>query len=130
MADPKSVDAGFDATALDPAIAAARDRLSKVIADVERIRGTIEPHLEEVRRRFEALLAQPDLATVDLVMQTERLVDWLERYAKVAMAFTKITDDATRLRSFVAGGADSRPDLASLSDSELANLLKKVIQPA
>lgn len=125
MPDLKRVEAGFDAEALDPAIAAARERLSQVIIDVERVRGGLEPHLNEVRLRLERQLADGNLADADLLARTERLIDWLERYAKVSLTFTKVVDEATRLRSFVAGGADSRPDLSSLSDSQLLEIIRK-----
>lgn len=117
------VDAGFQAEALDPAIEAARDRLTKVIADVERIRGSLEPQLDEVRKRLTAQLATGTVTDAALLAQCERLIEWLEKYARVVLNFTKVTDEAARLRSFVAGGADSRPDLSSLSDADLARIV-------
>jgi hypothetical protein len=42
----------------------------------------------------------------------------------VALNFTKILDEASRLRSFVAGGADSRPDVRDLSDAQLAEAVR------
>lgn len=127
MAETKTVAAGFDAEALDPSITLAIDRLHKVIADVERIRGTAEPILDRVRQRVETLLAESDHAKTapELVVTLSSLVEMLERYARVGLNFAKITDETARLRSFVAGGADSRPDLGHMSDAELAAFIRR-----
>lgn len=121
--DPSKSDTGFQPEALDPVIAAAIDRLTKVVADVERVRGGLEPHLDEARKRLVAMIDAGNLADATLLANAERLVEWLEKYARIALNLTKVTDEAARLRSFVAGGADSRPDLASLSESELSKIV-------
>lgn len=115
---------GYEAETLDPVIAAARERLSTVIADVERVRGSLEPQLNEIRLRVERMLANPDVQDAALMVQAERQIEWLEKYARVALNFTKILDEASRLRSFVAGGADSRPDVRDLSDAQLAEAVR------
>jgi hypothetical protein len=125
MAEPIKADVGFIPEALDPAITAARDRLTKVIADVERIRGTLEPQLDAIRQRLTTQLTSetPD-ATV--MANADRLIEWLEKYARVALNFTKVVDEAARLRSFIAGGSDSRPDLGTLSDADLMKRISAV----
>lgn len=122
MAD--RVDAGFAPEALDPALEAARARMTSVIVDVERIRAGLEPCLDKLRSALEARLAAGTLEGPELAAEADRQISWLERYAKVAGTFVKIVDETARLRSFLAGGADSRPDLSSLSDMELRKAIK------
>lgn len=130
MADDRKADVAFKPEALDPGIANAIDRLDKVVVDIERIRGAAEPLLDRVRARIELLLSQTDVATPqpELAAALSSLVENLERYARVALNMTKVVDEAARLRSFVAGGADSRPDIGILSDVELAAVVKKGAQ--
>lgn len=119
------VSAGFDAEALDPAITAAIDRLTKSIADIEKVRAPASAFLDAARKRAEELL-EAGASTPEIMVTANQLVEWLERYARVALSLTKVTDEAARLRSFVAGGADSRPDVGSLSDAEISVLLTKI----
>lgn len=126
MGDAKQqkIDGGFDPAALDPAITAARERLTTVIADVETIRTSLSPQLVEVKNRLRAQLDSGTLNDAGLMTAVERQIEWLEKYARVAASFTKVLDEAARLRSFLAGGADSRPDLASLGDADLALIVR------
>lgn len=128
MAD--RVDAGFAPDALDPVLEAARARLSAVVVDVERIRGGLEPCLDKLRSALEARLAAGTLEGPELAVEADRQISWLERYAKVATGFVKIVDDVARLRSFLAGGADSRPDLSSLSDTDLKKVISSALKKA
>ena len=121
--DPSKSDCGFQPEALDPVLLNAIDRLGKVVVDVERIRGALEPHLDEIRTRLVAALQTGNVADATLLASAERLIEFLEKYARTALNLTKVTDEAARLRSFVAGGADSRPDLAGLSESELSKIV-------
>ena len=128
MAD--RVDAGFAPEALDPALEAARARLTSVVVDVERIRGGLEPCLDKLRLALETRLLAGSLEGPELAAEADRQITWLERYARVAGTFVKIVDETARLRSFLAGGADSRPDLSSLSDVELRKVIKGVLTKA
>lgn len=127
MAEERKADVAFKPEALDPAIANAIDRLDKVVVDIERIRGAAEPLLDRVRARVEKLLAETplDVPQPELAVALGSLVDQLERYARVALNLTKVIDEGARLRSFVAGGADSRPDVSGMSSVELSELVKK-----
>lgn len=116
---------GFVPERLDPAIDGAIDRLTKAVTDVERIRGGIEPLLDKVREDLARRLEEGTITIPVAVAEAERMIEWLERYAKTTLVLAKVTDETARLRSFVAGGADSRPDLASLSDSQLFELVEK-----
>lgn len=129
MAD--RIDAGFQPDALDPALTAARDRLTKVVADVERVRGALEPQLDLMRQRLEKTLDDPTAISDEVLnANINRHLAWLETYARVSLTFTKVVDEASRLRSFLAGGADSRPDLSSLSDVELRKVIRTGIAGA
>jgi len=124
-AEKNSADCGFEPEKLDPAISGAIDRLTKVVGDVERVRGALEPHLDELRKRLTEQLAQGTVLDPLLMQRAEGLIDFLEKYARVSLNLTKVVDEAARLRSFVAGGADQRPDLSSLSDAELSEIVRK-----
>lgn len=54
------------------------------------------------------------------------LVLWVEKLSRTMAAMTKAVDEAARLREFLTGGADSRPDLESASDGELIRILVDV----
>jgi hypothetical protein len=123
MPEKISAEAGFQPEALDPVIAGAIDRLTKVVSDFERVRGALEPHLDEMRRRLVEQLTGGSVTDPQLLIVVEQLVGHLEKYARIALSLTKVTDEAARLRSFVAGGADQRPDLSSLSDAELSEVV-------
>jgi len=123
MAEKLRTDAGYEAEKLDPAIAASIDRLTKVVADVERIRGGLEPLLDAVRERVVLMLAGGALDDARLQATADRLISWMEKYAKAAGTLAKVVDETSRLRSFISGGADTRPDLATLSDAELARVV-------
>src|SRR5882724_10588544 len=83
--DKTSADVGFPAETLDAPITGAIDRLGKTVADIERIRGTLEPHLDKVRERLTSLLTgDAPIADATLLGNAERLIDWLEKYARVA----------------------------------------------
>ena len=126
MAD--RVDAGFAPEALDPALEAARARLTAVVVDVERIRGGLEPQLDLIRQRLERALQDPGGITDEVLSANiNRQLGWLETYARASLTFTKVVDEVARLRSFLAGGADSRPDLSSLSDVELRKVIKNAV---
>ena len=127
MASTASVSSpgGLDPVRLDPTIEAAVDRLGKCVADVERVRATLEPLLDTTRARLEKSLAEGGLPDDKLIPSANRLVDWLEKYSRVSLSMLRVLDDAARLRSFLAGGPDSRSDLSSLSDTELADIVRK-----
>ena len=118
-------DAGFQPEALDETLSAARDRLAKVVADVEKVRSAVEPQLDILKSRLAKALEDPTaLSDEALNAGVNRQLAWLETYAKVAITFTKVVDEVARLRNFLAGGSDSRPDLSSLSSTDLLKVIK------
>lgn len=54
------------------------------------------------------------------------LVVWIEKLSRATAAMTKAVDEAVRLREFISGGPDSRPDLTTASDGELIETLIEV----
>ena len=91
-------------------------------------------HAEALGQRVEEALKNLEghklagAADLDTALEEASLLTVLfDRQSKAVLNLVKATDELSRLRSFVAGGADSRPDLASLSDSELA---AKVLEAA
>lgn len=125
MADAKArVEAGIVPELLDKIIGSARDRLEEVVGDIGVIRTTLHPQLTELGERLTAMLAAGTLDEAGITTRVSRLVDWLEKYGRTSLTLTKVLDEVARLRSFVAGGADSRPDLSSLSDVELARIIR------
>lgn len=54
------------------------------------------------------------------------LVTWTEKIAKTLAAMTKATDEAARLKEFLCGGEETRPDLSNCSDGELIETLIQV----
>lgn len=126
--DTKTASVGFEAEVLDPVIAAALDRLTKAVKDVETVRGTLEPHLAMLQERLVAQLAAGNIADATLLAQAERLIEWLGSYAKTALTLGKLVDETSRLRSFAAGGADSRPDLSGMSEADLAKIVRDAVK--
>jgi len=54
------------------------------------------------------------------------LVVWVEKLSRALAAMTKTVDEAARLREFLTGGPDSRPDLTAAGDAELIDTLIEV----
>lgn len=54
---------------------------------------------------------------------THDVVVWTEKIAKALSTLTKSVDECVRLREFITGGPESRPDLANASDQELLDAL-------
>lgn len=54
------------------------------------------------------------------------LIVWVEKLSRSFAALTKTVDEAARLREFLSGGPDSRPDLSNASDGELIETLIEV----
>lgn len=55
--------------------------------------------------------------------EAEMLTILYDRLSKAGLNLVKAVDELSRLRSFLAGGPDSRPDLSSRGEQELRTLL-------
>jgi len=126
------VDAGFAAESLDSTIQAGIVTLGKCVGDVEHVRSTLERPLAAVRVRLNRMLQQPEGSVPDATVfaACENLIEWLEKYARTSLNLAKLVDETARLRSFVSGGADSRPDIANLSDAALAEIVLSAAEKA
>jgi hypothetical protein len=57
----------------------------------------------------------------------EALTNWLDRLARAGANVVKALDQLSRLRSFLAGGPDSRPDLSSRGEQDLRRMLEETL---
>ena len=57
----------------------------------------------------------------------ELLTNWYERMARAGRQVVQGLDELTRLRSFLAGGPDSRPDLGQRGEHELMQFLTNAV---
>jgi hypothetical protein len=116
---PKPSSAGFAPEKLDPIVEAFFASLKTGQDELEKIRPVIVRLSERVLAEVETIGSDPEAREA----LHDRLLGRLERYSKLLLNFSKSADELTRLRSFVAGGADSRPDLGDLDDQELEKLV-------
>ena len=102
--------AGYEPEALDKALENGVRACERVIFQTESLGKQVETALENMK----ASLGGPDA-----LHEAERVVLVFERMTKSCTYLVKCTDELTRLRSFLAGGPDSRPDLSAKSESDL-----------
>lgn len=106
---------GYEAKALDTAIG--------------KLKAKVETNLrlcEALTPRVEAALAALENFTVVAGTEVEhagQITVLYDRMTKAALNLVKALDEMSRLRSFVAGGPDTRPDLSSASEVELRAML-------
>jgi hypothetical protein len=121
---------------LDPVLSESLEALTRSLAAWSRIEPLvtdwIESLSEEVARSKASLVTgaplvnrqnQPTSAGNFVRELMADLTTFLERFSKISLNLTKALDEGSRLRSFLGGGPDSRPDLATLSDKELLDIL-------
>lgn len=105
--------AGYDAKQLDPT-------LLGFIAACERacnLTDTLGPRVEATIRR---VASAPEGLAFE---EAELLTVMYDRIAKAALNAVRAVDELSRLRSFLAGGPDSRPDLSHRGEQELRAIL-------
>jgi hypothetical protein len=79
---------------------------------------------ESLSRKVETAVTALATSTSGLPEDDAELMTRLhERLSKACLNLVKSTDELTRLRSFLAGGPDSRPDLTVRGEIELRSLL-------
>lgn len=115
---PKNLPAGYEPGALDQAI-------QKYVAIAE----TNIRHAALLEKRVQEALENIQVAESDdrLDYANKITILW-ERLAKTGMALTKALDELTRLRSFVAGGPDSRPDLTVKGELQLRGIVLQAVK--
>jgi hypothetical protein len=112
----------YDPAELDRSIRRYVGVAERNIAAMEEIGKQIEPLLE--------LLKGAGLGTAPgtLLNDVERLTIVYDRLVKSGLNLTKATDELSRLRSFLSGGPDSRPDLTSASEIELRAIVVSAVR--
>ena len=109
--------ASYDPDALDRPIQAALGVTDKHIAIATRLGKKVE----EAMTRLE----KDDFSqTEDALELMNSMVTFHEKMSRSGAQLVKCIDDLSRLRSFVSGGPDSRPDLSSKGELELMEMLR------
>jgi hypothetical protein len=110
--------AGYEPTQLDTTIRSHIAACEKAV----RIAESLGPKVEEaVNQIVNGQMAGTPEVKADLLSKLH------ERLSKATLNLVKSTDELSRLRSFLAGGPDSRPDLSARGERELRVLLFKAI---
>lgn len=112
----------YDPAALDASIRRYVGVAERNIGAMEQIGTQITPLLELVKPLLEA--AAPGAA----LENAERVTIVYDRLVKAGLNLVKATDELSRLRSFLSGGPDSRPDLSSLSEVELRAIVLEAVK--
>ena len=92
------------------------------IEAMEQLGEQIKPLLEVLKPVLEG--TQSD----DALDNVERVTIIYDRLVKAGLNLVKATDELSRLRSFLSGGPDSRPDLTSASEVELRAILVSAVR--
>ena len=111
---------GYDPDLLDGPLRAAIAVTNKHVAIAESLADKVTEAL--------AGLASYRLDTpedrIQALAQADAMVTMHEKMARSGAQLVKAIDELSRLRSFIAGGPDSRPDLSSKGEKELMTMLK------
>jgi len=102
---------------------------------VRRYVGVAERNIEAMEHLGEQIkplleVLKPVLAGTqagDALDSVERVTIIYDRLVKAGLNLVKATDELSRLRSFLSGGPDSRPDLTSASEIELRAILVEAV---
>lgn len=111
--------AGYEPEALDSALEKHIKAAEAAIFNVSSLEKQVKTALENMNQ---------SQTTGDGLQEADRVSVIYERLAKATLSLVKCTDELTRLRSFLAGGPDSRPDLSSKGELDLQKELLAVIQ--
>lgn len=118
---PTAPPAGYTADKLD-------DTLGTYLAVANR---TIR-HAEALGKRVEDALANLEAAGLtggaSALDEANTITVLYDRMTKAGLQLTKALDELTRLRSFLAGGPDSRPDLTVKGEIELRALVLTAVK--
>lgn len=109
---PQSRPAGYDAASLDGALRSYIAVAEKNIRHAESLGKKVDEALKNLE---ELTLA----GGADALEEANKLTTLYDRTSKAGLQLVKALDELTRLRSFLAGGPDSRPDLTLKGEIEL-----------
>ena len=111
--------AGYDAPRLDPILAKHISACEVSIYGVNSLKPVLEQAISNLQ------LAAPG---TDSVQEAERVAAIFEKVSRASLNLVKATDELTRLRSFLDGGPDSRPDLTSRGELELRVIVLEAVK--
>lgn len=97
---------GFDPVALD-------EQIRRYVGIAERNASIVEELGPVLAEKIRAETATLDAESTSIIY---------DRLVKADLNLVKATDELSRLRSFLSGGPDTRPDLSSLGENELTQL--------
>jgi len=111
---------GYDPVALDASIRRYAGVAERNLALAEELGKQLPTLLDHLKNRE----SSPTMALED----TEALSIIYDRFVKAGTNLTKAIDELCRLRSFLSGGPDSRPDLTSASEIELRAIVLAAVK--
>lgn len=115
---PRDLPAGYSPGELD-------NTIKKYVAVAE----TNIRHASLLEKRVQEALENVNVADAeDRLDYANKVTILWERLAKTGMALTKALDELTRLRSFIAGGPDSRPDLTVKGELQLQGIILQAVK--
>ena len=103
---------GYDPVALD-------EQIRRYIGIAERNSKIVEELGPVLADKIRAETATLDAESTSIIY---------DRLVKADLNLVKATDELSRLRSFLSGGPDTRPDLSSLSEVELTGIFIGMIR--
>lgn len=108
---------GYDPRGLDGGLAVFVEEAARCIETVKNLSTVLESALQTLR-------SLPVLTLDD----ANRVMQIYERQTKAALTLVKALDELTRLRSFLAGGPDSRPDLTVRGELQLRTIVLDAVK--
>jgi hypothetical protein len=112
----------YDPAELDRSVRRYVGVAERNIEAMEQLGEQIKPLLEVLKPVLEGTQSHDALDNV------ERVTIIYDRLVKAGLNLTKATDELSRLRSFLSGGPDSRPDLTSASEIELRAIVVSAVR--
>jgi len=103
---------GYDPVALD-------EQIKRYIGIAERNSKIVEEIGPVLADKIRAETASLDAESTSIIY---------DRLVKADLNLVKATDELSRLRSFLAGGPDTRPDLSSLGENELTGMFVAMVR--
>jgi Ser/Thr protein kinase RdoA (MazF antagonist) len=109
--------AGYEPARLDVMIQGYLRVCERAVAQAEALGPLVEQAI--------GLLAETPVADTkeDVRERASDATLLFERTTKASLNLVKAADELTRLRSFLAGGPDSRPDISAMGEHELRQMI-------
>lgn len=120
LANPTAVAAGYDPERLDPTIRKYFGELDRNLNMIKSLGTRVTAAVDQIVEGDAAALGSPGETA-------EALTNWYDRLTRAGLNGVKALDQLTRLRSFLAGGPDSRPDLSHRGEHDLRSMLEDTV---